>query len=692
MNTVRRAYLYLACAVGVQAVAWAAIGLLRAPTSIEPERGEAIAFSASLAIVALPLLLLHWRWVRHSVAADPTERSSAIRAVYLYCSIALFLLPLLASAYDLLAAALGAAIGLDAQSVLVAPFSEPDAADVPGAMQLAWRSLSAVLVLAGAIALHASALRTDRASAALTPQAAGVRRAIVLGFSLIGAALTFVAATQLLRWLMLHSDPGVLTAVAAPRSAVQEAARATIGLATWIPFWLAAQRLFYGSNEAATAEQTLAERRSALRKVYLHGTVFVTELAVIAPAAAIIGGALRSRLGLPPSGHLSGPLPYVPVAVVAWLYHARVLRDDAAVGIETPRQAAVRRTHVYLLSAVGLFAVLVGLTGAVQSLLDALAGLAGVAGAPADASGLALSAPAREQVAWSAAIVIAGLPTWLIAWHRAQSAAASSDGLSAQEERQSIVRRLYLYFFLFLTTVAVLAGAVVLIYRALSAVLGVPTDQQTLQQTTAAAAYCLVGAVAWLYHLRVLRGDLAVEAGALAERLRQLRVVLALGDDALDWTASEARELETAVRHRVEAELPALTLMTSREPSVLSSADVVIAGPAYLSGRADVTGPADVNGPAAVAGPGPALVLAVPAPRAGVAWVGLEPGDHEATAAHVAHALRLIAQGKPVEPHRPPGAGTMLAVAAGALVLLLTVGMPVLGFVLGGGMSNLFRP
>ena len=63
MGNVRRWYVYLVCAVTIQAVTWAAMNLLRNLTIVSTEP-TAIAFQISVIIIGLPLYLAHWIWAQ----------------------------------------------------------------------------------------------------------------------------------------------------------------------------------------------------------------------------------------------------------------------------------------------------------------------------------------------------------------------------------------------------------------------------------------------------------------------------------------------------------------------------------------------------------------------------------------------------------------------------------------------------
>src|SRR5687768_4000269 len=102
MVVVRRWYLFFVCLISLQAVTWAVIVLLRdlvAPIGQVPL--DTIAFQAAVILVGLPLFLVHWLWMQRLARNDPGERESAVRCLYLYLTLALFMLPFVNNGYHL---------------------------------------------------------------------------------------------------------------------------------------------------------------------------------------------------------------------------------------------------------------------------------------------------------------------------------------------------------------------------------------------------------------------------------------------------------------------------------------------------------------------------------------------------------------------------------------------------------------
>ncbi|MCA1647968.1 MAG: DUF5671 domain-containing protein, partial [Chloroflexi bacterium] len=93
MSTIRRLYAYLLAFAGLEMVSLAAANLaqvlidvvLQAPpaTSAQYVR-DTVSLSGALALVGLPVWVLHWRWIQHMARADPHERASTLRRLYLY--------------------------------------------------------------------------------------------------------------------------------------------------------------------------------------------------------------------------------------------------------------------------------------------------------------------------------------------------------------------------------------------------------------------------------------------------------------------------------------------------------------------------------------------------------------------------------------------------------------------------------
>lgn len=643
MATVRRWYILIINAVSLQSTAWATIALLRGLLTGLDRPVTATAFQIAVIVVGLPLWLFHWVWARRLAAESSEERGSAMRRFYLYGTLAGFLGPILANAFDLTRTVTQLALGMRPEDQTHSGFSPPE---------LVARNLMALLILGLLAVYHWRVLREDARAAPVTGHAATLRRLFVLGFSLAGLWMSMLALINILRWVLLQfGEPAMAGGNQAAVTA--EVARALVGLPVWLVFWGWAQRLFSGRDEE--------ERESALRKFYLYGAVFVAAVSAVGSATIILAGLFRRVLGLESMGDIRGPLPVAIGMAVLWAYHTRVLRDDAARMTEAPRQAGLRRLYLYLIAAVGLAAFLVGLGGDISVLIRQLSGWRPEFGEVGDSL--------KEALAWFTAALVAGLPVWLVPWRQAQLAAADP---AKPDERRSIVRKIYLYFYLLAATLTVLSSAVYILYRLLSLALGDTSQGNLINGLAQAVAYLLMAVGVWLYHGGALRGDTALARGARGERLQALRVAVVDGGPG---------RLGRAVLDGLRRELPALPLVPvglSADAAAAMGAETAngldqLREATLIVGPWDMLRPGGLDGAAtpetvqAVAGSA-ARKLLIPNRNGGVDWAGVDRWSDEALVRQTVQAVKQVSEGESVQPSRPLGVGTVVGIVIAALI------------------------
>jgi len=657
MAAIRRGYTYLACAITLQAVAWAVISLLR--DLLPPDREappEIMAFQIAVIVVALPTYAAHWLWVERLVRRGDEERGAALRHLYLYGMLAAFAAPLAANVFGLAKALfdLGLRTRVDAPAGVefdpVLGFDVPVGASAGAVVD----PVVGAAVLAMLWLYHWRVTRRDAGFVADSAIAATLRRLYVMAFSLAGlVATTGGAVTLIRRSLPPFDSPGTASALAvAPITAglTFAMAQAVVGAGLWALFWAWAQRLFRGPDDA--------ERRSALRKLYLYGVVSVAVLLVVTHAAFLLAGALRAALRLAAEGDARDALAVIVGLGVVWAYHARVLQWDAAVAGEAPRQASIRRLYHYLVAAIGLAAGLIGLGGVVSVLIRAaVAGIADEA--------------LRNQLAWFTATLVTGLPVWALPWRRVQ-ALATAPGDAGADERRAISRKIYLYLNLLGTGVTVLVSAIYLVYRLVSRLFGVADPGDDLGTDLAQAlAFALIGGGAWVYHALLLRRDDRLNREADSGHLATLRVLVAGGE------GSPAPALAVALRRA----LPGLGV------DAFSPAAAGEASEGGAPAGTMIVAPWDIaaHDPAIAASPHPKLLL--PTRAAGRSWAGVDPWTDEALVEQAVFAVRQWAAGEPIRAERPLGVGAALGIALAVVVVLGVVGIPVmvvLGMIMGG--------
>jgi hypothetical protein len=630
MSGIRRWYIYLVSLISLQALTWAIISLLRNVFVYGRRNGisfetESLSWQIAIIIVTLPLFLVHWLWAQRLAQRDNEEQDAWVRGFYLYGIIASFLAPVVVNSYELLQLFLQLLLKVEP----ISRFRQL----TPG--NLALYHLFPILVLAALWFYHYYL-------AASGPRAANPLRAArgwyMFGFAAVGLAMTTIGAIALLRWLWLQiGDTAVINTNA---RLTTELARLFIGIPLWLLFWHWAQQLFVRSDEN--------EQASTLRKFYLYLIVFVMALTAVAAATGIFAGILRRLLTLPPQGNLRDPIIYILVSATLWFYHARVLQQDIRASQELPQQATIRRLYWYLIAAVGLAAFLIGLGGDISVLIRSL--------------NSTFITELREQLAWFTAALVAGLPVWLLPWRQAQTAAVA-PGAVADDEREDVVRKIYLYFYIFVATMTVLASAVFIVYRLVSLMLGATSATNLGTELSHAIAYALIAVAVWLYHGAALRSDNRLTASPILPD--SLRVAVVDGNNG-----RIGQPILTALQQALPfATLQAVGFQTDASnghppETILAEAELIISPWPMLQNEESV---------ATAVAHSPARKLLIPIPQEGWEWVGVEPWNLENLVNETVRASRQIASGGTVRQRRPRSAGTVIGIIAGVIGLMIVM-------------------
>jgi hypothetical protein len=102
MVTVRRWYIFLVNIVSLQAVTWAIIFLLQNLLTLGSGAPvETTAFQIAVIVIGLPIFLVHWLWAQRLAGRETDELWSAVRRLYLYITLAIFLAAFAINTFDL---------------------------------------------------------------------------------------------------------------------------------------------------------------------------------------------------------------------------------------------------------------------------------------------------------------------------------------------------------------------------------------------------------------------------------------------------------------------------------------------------------------------------------------------------------------------------------------------------------------
>ena len=576
MTTIRRLYVYVVCFISLQAVAAAGNaligGLLRQFT--RSDAPDALFFTLQLAIliVGLPIFIGHWLWALLLIRRDPLERDAFSYRLYLYANQAVFV------AY--IAWAINEAVHGLADTVTALTRASPN---VTGPLAVVFGSALTVAGM-GALWFYHDRLARDR-RLAHTGADRALHQLYHLGFAAVGLALAAVAVGGLLAFGLnrlfgerANSAPELLGALAAgaPLWAFHELRRARdthlqdqtarvlrwlyattfsaigvvaavsglAGLLQWLYAVLRDRSFEAGpplglalliTGLALAVYHDLAVRRvtdDSLRPLrWLYAllvaglSLFLAVIGLQAGLQWVVAGFDSANADLPESAALFLP------AALAWAYHQWVFqRTGAALGLAEPVTAGfrssgrfLRRLYLYGFSGLGVAYTALGLVGIQEQLFSGFRG--------------------ERSIAFSMALswLLVGVPLWLYFWRWAGRLFHSD----VPDERQSDLRKVYLYAVIYTAVNAVIITAALLLNGLLRRVLGLPTEGRL----GLPLAIILAAAALWAYHAWVLRRDLTRAGGtSLTPSLQRLYWYLVAALGLVAFVVGLAGDLSVVVR------------------------------------------------------------------------------------------------------------------------------------------------
>ncbi len=636
MDNVKRWYIYVTTLISLQGVTWAVIALLR-NLFISGNDPLTTALQLAVIIVGLPVFLGHWLWGQRLADREAAERHSVARWLYLYATLTAFLMPLLTNLYDLLGTL------LRAPGTVRRINNWYNRYDYTLGDTLLFH-LIAILIL-GVLWFYHQRMTVGADKEIADEQGIGtVRRLYIYLFSATGLTMVALVVIHLIRWVMVQFGSRIVGGGATQLT--DELVRLVIGLPLWIVFWRWGGKLHEGGVPS--------EAESALRKFYLHSTVFVAVLTVVGNGTLILSGFFRRLLDLPSQGDIREPLPLVIGGVILWLYHAAIIREEARGG-QNSEQMGILRAYRYLTAGIGFAALLVGLGGVLSVIIQRF-------------ERGALIGDTREVLAWSVAGIIMGLIVWILPFRTAQGQ-TTDEGAPGAEARRSLARKIYLYIFLFIGVMTVLSAGVFIVFRLLTLLLNIETV--TLSEMAHALGFAIIAAANWLFHGALLRADRKLSA---SERVKELELIKIAILDLMPGTFGNL--LVRALRD----EIPGLTveplLVDAPTPEGGTPVTETIRQAGLIVAPWNIAVPGAGNVPAAVTlavAESPARKLLIPLEQAGWDWVGVEAKDNAALVKPAAAAVRQIIEGEKVRT-RKIGCGGWLAIIIGVIVLFTILG------------------
>jgi hypothetical protein len=209
----------------------------------------------------------------------------------------------------------------------------------------------------------------------------------------------------------------------------------------------------------------------------------------------------------------------------------------------SPGVSAVQRAYLYLVALIAIHMIVLGLANVLRVGAELMLGAAsgGFTGLPfLFAEGRAAPRQLyREQISLAIALLLVGVPAWLLHWSVAQRAARQSSSA----ELNAPLRASYLYVVVFVTTLLMFFYTQNALFRALAAAVGPPeffTRFPAVENEPRVIAARIAGALAmvfaaglvWSYHSAVAWSDrqaVHLAGGAASLRRLQLYLLAAIG-------------------------------------------------------------------------------------------------------------------------------------------------------------------
>jgi hypothetical protein len=639
MQAVRRLYIYAVAYVSLITVLWGTIGLTRSIFA-GGEIGDSasrLAEALSFILIGVPVFILHWWLAQRSALKDPVERSSRLRAIFLYGVLLTALIPIVQNTLALVSRTLLSAFGENPNGALL------------GGSQTLSDNLIAILLNGVIAAYFYFVLRADWKAVPQGDAFSEVRRLFRYLVMLYGLAMVVFGAQQVLQYIL-----GLWGAIGMGQFVLlaNGLALLLVGTPLWIFTWSQLQR--------SLIEE--AERRSLLRLVVLYGLTFISVGSVLVSMGIVGYILLRFVLGEPMSvesflGEISTPLSVAITFGVVWAYYGRLLRSEmeGAPGQgkqpdeESVRRAGLRRLYYYTLAFFGLGAMFIGLQLLLAYIIDITLSESAIWG---DAM--------RDNLAAALSTLAVGIPLWVFTW-RPVMKEATAEGEAGDHARRSLVRRVYLYLVLFIGVMGVMFSSGGLLFQIISALLGDPSED-LLVEVVQLFKVLILFLVFLAYHWQVLRVDNRLAGQTLASRHAQFPVLI-LAPDEGDFGESMVNALE-----REMGQLPvALHLYSQGAPDETLSAAKAVIFPAELAAMPSEALRLWLQGFS-----GERLV--VPTMAKGWYWIFGSGRPLTSMSRQTARVIRYMAEGEDIPKPRETSPWMVIAYIVAGLIALQVVG------------------
>jgi len=318
MKTIQRLYIYAVALVSLEVVTWGLIGLARSAFAGDAIGGDVAQLAGALALifVGIPVFLLHWWLAQKNAREDEDDRSSYIRALFLYGSLLFTLIPVTQNMLAILNRTFFSLVDISRDRVMF------------GYGQTLSDNLIA-MVMNGLIGAYIfSVLRKDWSSTPVGNPLAETRRFYRYIWVLYGLVMMTAGIQQILLY--------ILDAIGDALNASQAIlANGLTLILVGTPIWVFSWRII--QNALGTPQ----EQESLLRTIILSVVNFIAQVVTLFAAGMILEVILDGLLGggflLPRFiDDIRDPISIVIPFGIMWGYYGVILRRSP----DTEQQAS----------------------------------------------------------------------------------------------------------------------------------------------------------------------------------------------------------------------------------------------------------------------------------------------------------------------------------------------------------------
>ncbi len=210
--------------------------------------------------------------------------------------------------------------------------------------------------------------------------------------------------------------------------------------------------------------------------------------------------------------------------LISFSYHSRVLSSH-----HESEEGEIGRIYRYLLSGIGFATSSIGAVTFVVAIVETFA-----------QDDLLVGRSPRNSLLLAITLLVVGLPVWQIIWRRINQRVKEDP----EREISAISRKVYLFTVVGISAIATVASALTITVQIFQGIFGGDLGGSTWRETSYAISILIVGILAGIFHLRIIRHERSISGPK--SKSHKFLLMIGPADKSL------ARELERSTGARIE--------------------------------------------------------------------------------------------------------------------------------------------